>query len=34
MPDRAARDTRSIWGEASYYLGYSETEVDLEFIRP
>jgi hypothetical protein len=36
MPDSALRNTRSIWGgpgEQSYYVGYGEEAVDLEFIR-
>ena len=36
MPDSALRNTRSIWGgpgERSYYVGYGEEAVDLQFIR-
>jgi hypothetical protein len=36
MPDRALRNTRSIWGEPgepSCYVGSGEEAVDLEFIR-
>jgi hypothetical protein len=36
MPDSALNNTRSIWGgpgERSYYVGYGEEAVDLEFIR-
>jgi hypothetical protein len=33
MPDRAARNNRSIWGDGSYSVGKGEEAVDLEFIR-
>ncbi|TVZ05505.1 hypothetical protein EAS64_13295 [Trebonia kvetii] len=33
MPDRALRNTRSIWGDAGYSVAAGNDPVDLEFIR-